>query len=166
MTLALVILALVTLQRLGELWLSNRNTRRLLARGAREVAPGHYPLIVAVHALWLAALWWLAPGREVELAWLAVFILLQLARLWVIATLGERWTTRIIVLPGAPLVRGGPYRLVKHPNYVVVAGEIAALPLAFGLWPVALLFSLLNAAVLAVRIRAESRALAQSSAPA
>lgn len=166
MTLALVILALVTLQRLGELWLSNRNTRRLLARGAREVAPGHYPLIVAVHTLWLAALWWLAPGREVELAWLAVFILLQLARVWVIATLGERWTTRIIVLPGAPLVRGGPYRLVKHPNYVVVAGEIAALPLAFGLWQVALLFSLLNAAVLAVRIRAENRALAQSSAPA
>ena len=166
MTLALVILALVTLQRLGELWLSNRNTRRLLARGAREVAPGHYPLIVAVHALWLAALWWLAPGREVELAWLAVFILLQLARVWVIATLGERWTTRIIVLPGAPLVRSGPYRLVKHPNYVVVAGEIAALPLAFGLWQVALLFSLLNAAVLAVRIRAENRALAQSSAPA
>lgn len=161
MTLAAVILALVTLQRLGELWLSNRNTQRLLARGAHEVAPGHYPLIVAVHGLWLAALWWLAPGREVAIPWLALFILLQLARVWVIGTLGERWTTRIISLPAAPLVRKGPYRFVSHPNYLVIAGEIAALPLAFGLWEVALLFSLLNAAVLAVRIRQENRALAQ-----
>ena len=80
-------------------------------------------------------------------------------RLWVLATLGPRWTTRIVILPGAPLVTGGPYRFVKHPNYVVVAGEIAALPLAFGLWPIAALFSLLNAAVLAIRIREEERAL-------
>jgi methyltransferase len=165
-TVAVVILALVTLQRIGELWLSNRNTRRLLASGAREFAPGHYPLIVGVHALWLAALWWLAPGRPLEVPWLGVFVLLQLVRVWVIATLGERWTTRIIVIPGAPLVRSGPYRLVSHPNYVVVAGEIAALPLAFGLWQVALLFSVLNAAVLTVRIRAENRALAQSPAAA
>ncbi len=160
MTLPVVILALVTLQRLGELWLSDRNTRRLLARGAHEVAPGHYPLIVAVHGLWLAALWWLAPGREVAGLWLGLFIALQLARVWVIATLGERWTTRIIILPSAPLVGSGPYRFVNHPNYLVVAGEIAALPLAFGLWQVALLFSLVNAAVLAVRIRQENRALA------
>jgi methyltransferase len=162
-SLALIILALVTVQRLGELWLSNRNTRRLLARGAREVASGHYPLIVAVHALWLAALWWLAPGREVAGLWLGVFVLLQLARVWVIATLGERWTTRIITLPGAPLIRRGPYRFVSHPNYLIVAGEIGVLPLAFGLWEVALLFSALNAAVLAVRIREEDRALALSS---
>jgi methyltransferase len=119
-----------------------------------------------VHALWLAALWWLAPGRPLEVFWLGVFVLLQLGRVWVIATLGERWTTRIIVLPGAPLVRSGPYRFVRHPNYVVVAGEIAVLPMAFGLWQVALLFSALNAAVLAVRIRAENRALAQSSGAA
>jgi methyltransferase len=163
-TLPIVILALVTLQRLGELWLSNRNTRALLARGAREVAPGHYPLIVAVHALWLAALWWLAPNRAVAWLWLALFVLLQLARIWVIATLGGRWTTRIINLPGAPLVRSGPYRFVSHPNYLVVAGEIAALPLAFGLWEVALLFTALNAAVLAIRIRQENRALAASTA--
>jgi methyltransferase len=165
-TAVVVILALVTLQRIGELWLSNRNTRRLLAQGAREFAPRHYSLIVAVHALWLAALWWLAPGRPLEVFWLGVFVLLQLGRVWVIATLGERWTTRIIVLPGAPLVRSGPYRFVSHPNYVVVAGEIAVLPMAFGLWQVALLFSALNAAVLAVRIRAENRALAQSSGAA
>ena len=164
MTLAVVILALVTLQRLGELWLSNRNTRSLLARGAHEVAPGHYPLIVAVHGLWLAALWWLAPGRAVNGLCLALFVLLQLARVWVIATLSDRWTTRIISLPGAPLVSSGPYRFVSHPNYLVVIGEIAALPLAFGLWEVALLFSLFNAAVLAIRIRQENRALAQVAA--
>ena len=159
MSLPVLILALVTLQRLGELWLSNRNTRRLLARGAHEVGAAHYPLIVAVHALWLAALWWFAPGRPIDGFWLALFVLLQLTRVWVLATLGPRWTTRIVILPGAPLVTGGPYRFVKHPNYVVVAGEIAALPLAFGLWPIAALFSLLNAAVLAIRIREEERAL-------
>jgi len=162
MTLGIVILALVTLQRVGELWLSNRNTRRLLADGAREYSPGHYPLIVAVHAGWLAALWWLAPGRPVEAAWLALYIVLQAARLWVLATLGRRWTTRIIVLPDAPLVNAGPYRFVSHPNYVVVVLEIAVLPLVFGLWPVALIFSALNAAVLAIRIRAENRALSAS----
>ena len=162
MTLGIVILALVTLQRVGELWLSNRNTRRLLADGAREYSPGHYPLIVTVHAGWLAALWWLAPGRPVEAVWLALYIVLQAARLWVLATLGPRWTTRIIVLPDAPLVKAGPYRFVSHPNYVVVALEIVVLPLVFGLWPVALIFSALNAAVLAIRIRAENRALSAS----
>jgi methyltransferase len=156
---ATVILALVTAQRLGELWLSNRNTSRLLARGAREVAPAHYPLIILVHVAWLGALWWLAPGRPIDPFWLGLFVLLQLARVWIIATLGERWTTRIIILPGAPLVRSGPYRWLDHPNYAVVAGEIAALPLAFGLWQVALVASLLNAAVLAIRIREENQAL-------
>ena len=162
MTLGIVILALVTLQRVGELWLSDRNTRRLLADGAREYSPGHYPLIVAVHAGWLAALWWLAPGRPVEVVWLALYIVLQAARLWVLATLGRRWTTRIIVLPDAPLVNAGPYRFVSHPNYVVVALEIVVLPLVFGLWSVALIFSGLNAVVLAIRIRAENRALSAS----
>lgn len=159
MTLGIVILALVTLQRLGELWLSNRNTRRLLARGAHEVGAGHYPLIVAVHASWLASLWWLAPGRRVDGFWLGMYVLLEVGRIWVLATLGPRWTTRIIVLPQARLVRRGPYRFLNHPNYVVVVGEIAVLPLVFGLWQVALLFSLLNAAALLIRIREENRAL-------
>jgi methyltransferase len=158
-TLSIVILALVTLQRLGELWLSNRNTRRLLAQGAREYGAAHYPLIVALHALWLIALWWLAPSRGVDGFWLGLFVLLEIARIWVVATLGSRWTTRIIVLPQAPLVRRGPYRIVNHPNYLVVIGEIAVFPLVFGLWQVALIFSLLNAAILAVRIREENRAL-------
>ena len=157
---AIIVLALVTLQRLSELALSRRNTRRLLARGAFEVAPGHYPLIVGLHAAWLGGLWALAWDRPVNLAWLLVFVLLQAGRAWVLLSLGERWTTRIIVLPGAPLVRRGPYRLVSHPNYMVVAAEILVLPLAFGLPLFGLAFSLLNAAVLAIRIRAEARALA------
>jgi methyltransferase len=157
--LALIILALVTLQRAFELWLSNRNTQRLLARGANEIGAQHYPFIVAVHVLWLAALWLMAPGRPVDAFWLAIYLLLQVGRIWVIATLGLRWTTRIIVLPSEPLVRRGPYRFVNHPNYVVVVGEIAVLPLVFGFWDLALIFTLLNAAVLTIRIREENRAL-------
>lgn len=159
-TAAILILAFVTLQRLAELVIARRNTRALLARGAYEVAPGHYPLIVAVHATWLAALWWLAPGRPIVWPLIAVFALLQAGRIWVLATLGERWTTRIIILPGARLVTGGPFRFLSHPNYAVVVAEIAVLPLAFGLWQVALLFSVLNAVVLFIRIRAEAEALA------
>jgi len=149
----------VTLQRVGELWLSNRNTRRLLASGAREYGASHYPLIVAVHALWLIGLWWFAPDRPIDGFWLGLFVLIEIARIWVLATLGRRWTTRIIVLPNAPLVRRGPYRFVNHPNYLVVMGEIAVLPLVFGLWRIALIFTLLNAAIIAIRIREENRAL-------
>ncbi len=159
MTLATLVLALVTLQRLGELALARRNTRRLLARGGIEVAPEHYLGIVAVHAFWLVSLWALGWRAAVHPGWLLLFCLLQAGRVWVIATLGQRWTTRIITLPGESLVAAGPYRWVSHPNYVVVVGEIAVLPLAFGLPLVALVFSLLNAAVLIVRIRAENRAL-------
>jgi methyltransferase len=158
-SLGVVILAFVTAQRLFELWLANRNTKRLLAAGAVEHGAGHYPLVVALHASWLAVLWWLAPGQPVDPLWLVLFLLLQLGRLWVLATLGPRWTTRIIVPPEAPLVRAGPYRFVSHPNYWVVAGEIVALPLVFGLWPVAIVYSVSNAAVLVIRIRAEDRAL-------
>ena len=157
---AIAILAFVTLQRLAELGLAKSNTKALLARGAYEHSPGHYPAIVAVHTLWLAALWWLAPGRPVQLALLFLFLLLQLGRVWVIRTLGPRWTTRIIILPGAPLVSGGPFRFVSHPNYLVVIGELAVLPLVFGLWQVAVVFSVLNAVVLWVRIKAESQVLA------
>jgi methyltransferase len=159
MNAAIVTLALVTLQRLAELVIAQRNTRALLARGAYEVGAGHYPLIVAVHALWLLSLWWLAPGKPVIWPLIGLFVLLQIGRLWVLATLGPRWTTRIIVLPEAPLVAKGPFRFVRHPNYVIVAAEIAVLPLAFRLWQVALIFSILNAAVLTVRIRAEEKGL-------
>jgi methyltransferase len=154
-----VVLALVTGERIAELFLSRRNTERLLARGAREHAPGHYPLIVAVHVAWLVALWWLAPMQPIAAMWLALYLLVELGRAWALMTLGQRWTTRIIVLPGEPLVRRGPYRFVNHPNYWVVIAEIAILPLVFGLWRVALLFTVLNAAVLAIRVREENRAL-------
>ena len=157
---AYMVLALVTLQRLGELVLAERNTRRLLAKGAFEVGRGHYPFMVAVHSAWLVTLWLLAPGAPIELLPLAIYIALQVARFWVIVTLGDRWTTRIIILPGAPLVRHGPYRWVDHPNYLVVAAEIAVLPLVFGLLGVAILFSVLNALILWVRIRKENKALA------
>lgn len=162
MTAAILLLAFVTLERLAELGLARRNTADLVARGAVEFAPGHYPLIVTLHAAWLAGLWWLGWDRPVHGEWLAVFAVLQIARVWVLATLGRRWTTRIIVLPGAPLVRHGPYRFLSHPNYAVVVGEIAVLPLVFGLPLYALAFSGLNAVVLAIRIRAEQAALGQS----
>jgi methyltransferase len=160
MTPAPVVLGLVTAQRLGELWLARRNTRRLLARGAVESGAAHYPLIVALHAVWLAGLWLLAWDRGVEPAWLAVYLALQVLRVWTLASLGGRWTTRIITLAGEPSVRRGPYRLTRHPNYLVVAGEIAVLPLVFGLVLYAVAFSLLNAALMWVRIRAENAALA------
>jgi methyltransferase len=114
---------------------------------------------VALHACWLIGLWLLAWDRPADFAWLAVFLVLQAGRVWVIASLGGRWTTRIIVLPQAPLVRRGPYRFLKHPNYLVVAAEIAVLPLVFHLYAFAAVFFLLNAGVLAIRIRAEDAAL-------
>ncbi len=163
MALAAAILGVVTLQRLGELILSQRNTARLRARGAHEVGGGHYPLIVLLHAAWLAGLWYLAVFRNVaepvNWIWLAVMLILQAFRIWVIAALGARWTTRIIVLPGAPLVAHGPYRFLSHPNYCIVAAEILVLPLVFGLLWYGIAFSALNAAVLWIRIRAEAAAL-------
>lgn len=160
MTLATLILALVTLQRLGELVISRYNTRRLLAQGAIEIAPGHYPFVVMIHAVWLTTLWIWGRGQDVNLVALSIFILLQALRVWVLATLGSRWTTRIIVLPNAPMVTSGPYRYLSHPNYAIVAAEIAILPLALHLVLIASIFTVLNALVLVIRIRAESRALA------
>ncbi|MGV2102553.1 isoprenylcysteine carboxyl methyltransferase family protein [Rhizobium sp. 21-4511-3d] len=156
---SLLLLGFVTLQRLAELLIARRNTRALMARGAREAGAAHYPVMVALHAAWLGGLWLLALGHQVQVGWLAVFLLLQALRVWVLVTLKGRWTTRVIVLPGEQLVTAGPYRLVRHPNYVIVAGEIAALPLAFGLPLYALLFSILNAAMLWVRIGVENAAL-------
>jgi len=164
-TWAAIILSFVTLQRLGELVLSRRNTERLLERGAIEIGAGHYPLLVILHAAWLISLWIFGWDHPVYWPALAGFAVLQGLRVWVLASLGSRWTTRIIVLPGAPLIAVGPYRYVSHPNYAIVAGEIALLPLALNLPLLALLFSVLNAVVLAIRIRAEARALATFNAP-
>ncbi|WP_179504320.1 MULTISPECIES: isoprenylcysteine carboxylmethyltransferase family protein [unclassified Sphingomonas] len=159
MNAAYAIMAFVTLQRLSELVIARRNTARLLAAGAREVGASHYPVMVAMHTAWLAVLWFTVGDRPISLPLLGVFAVLQLLRVWVLATLGPRWTTRIIVTPEAPLVKRGPFRFVRHPNYMVVTAEIAVLPLTFGLVWVALLFTVLNAAMLTVRIGAENRAL-------
>ena len=158
---AYLILSLVAIQRLGELVLARRNTRALMARGAVEIGAAHYPLMIALHAGWLVAVIGFLPRPPTVNSWmLAVFCVLQGLRVWVLASLGPYWTTRIVTLPGAPLVRRGPYRYVRHPNYVVVAGEIAVLPLVFGEVKVAVAFSVLNAAMLAWRIRQEETGLA------
>lgn len=151
---------LVGLQRLGELWLSRRNTAALLAKGGREIGAGHYPVLVAVHVGWLAALaFWVPADAPVYWPLLAAYLLLQGGRAWVIASLGPYWTTRVIDMPETPLVRRGPYRWLRHPNYVVVALEVAILPLAFGAWHIAILFSLANFAIIGWRLRLENQAL-------
>ena len=162
--LSITLLTFVTLQRLAELIYARHNTAALLARGAREYASEHYPFMVALHAAWLIGLWLFAIGRPIDPGWFLLFMLLQGLRLWVLATLKGRWTTRIIILPGAALVTRGPYRFLSHPNYAIVIGEIAVLPLAFGLPVYAAIFSLLNGIILAIRIRAENACLKQSAA--
>jgi methyltransferase len=156
----ILVLAAVTAERIAELQYARRNAARLMARGGVEHGAEHYPWIVTLHAAWLAGLWLLAWDRPILWGWLGVFGLLQLGRAWVLLTLKGRWTTRVITVPGETLIREGPYRLVRHPNYLVVAGEIAVLPLAFGLPFFAAAFTLANAAVLAIRIQAENAALA------
>ncbi|HVC52054.1 MAG TPA: isoprenylcysteine carboxylmethyltransferase family protein [Stellaceae bacterium] len=163
MSVFVAVLAAVAVQRGGELALAEANTRRLRACGAHEVDPGGYKWFVLLHAGWLVALAaTVPPSASPVWPWLAVYAALQLGRVWVIATLGRRWTTRVIVLPGAPLMQGGPYRLLRHPNYAIVAGEIAVLPLAFGAVGVALSFSLGNLLLTVRRIMIEDQALAQN----
>jgi methyltransferase len=162
---AIALLAFVTLQRLAELAWSRRNEKALRRRGAVELGAGHYPVMVALHAAWLVALWVGGFDQPLAWGWTALFLVLQLGRAWVLASLGRRWTTRVIVLPGAPLVRRGPYRLLPHPNYLVVALEVPVLPLALGLPWLAVVFGLANLALLAWRIRVEDAALRRLSAP-
>jgi methyltransferase len=158
---AYIVIGLVVVQRLAELVYAERNTRALRARGAVEIGRAHYPLIVLLHAAWLVAVTLLLPA-DLHIDWIliGVFAVLQGLRVWVLAALGPYWTTRIVTLEGAPLVRKGPYRFVRHPNYLVVSAEILVLPLAFGEWWVAGIFTVLNAAMLAWRIRREEGALA------
>ncbi len=161
--LAFAVLAFVTAQRLAELIYARGNEARLMRTGGIEHGAAHYPLIVALHAAWLIGLWLLAIATQPHLGWLAAFCVLQGLRVWVLVTLGARWTTRIVVLPGTAPIRSGPYRFLSHPNYAIVAAEIFVLPMAFGLMSYALAFSALNAIVLAIRIRAENIALASVS---
>jgi methyltransferase len=163
---AYLIIALVVLQRAGELVLANRNTQKLKARGGIEAGEGHYRFMVLLHMAWLMAVLWLIPAPVViHWGWLALYLVLQALRVWVIASLGPYWTTRIITVPGEALVRRGPYRFVRHPNYMIVAGEILVLPLVFGEILVAVVFSIANAAMLVWRIRAEEAALAGRPEP-
>jgi methyltransferase len=154
------LLGYLTVQRVAELWWAKENERRLFAAGGKEYGRSHLLLIVLLHAAWMIGLWALAYDRAVSPVFLALFVVLQFARILVLLTLGRRWTIRIIVVPGETLVAHGPYRLLRHPNYAVVTGEIAVVPLALGLPVYALVFSVLNAAVLAIRIPAENQALA------
>jgi methyltransferase len=165
---AIALLAFVTLQRLAELVIARRNTARLKAAGAVEIGAGHYPLLVLLHTGWLATLWILVISGQATIWWPAVigYAIAELARVWVMVSLGRYWTTRIIVPRGTPVVRRGAYRFLRHPNYWVVAFEIALLPLALGSWTWALAFSLLNAGVLAWRIRVEEGSLAPRRKPA
>lgn len=155
-----VIVGLVILQRIAELLYSRRNIARLKAAGAIMVDEPGYILIVAVHAAWAMALIFAIPAdAPVDPVFLFLYGAILAGRIWVMASLGWFWTTRIVTLPGAPLVRKGPYRFIRHPNYVVVAAEVAVAPLIFGAWGIAVAFSVLNAAVLWLRIRAEDAAL-------
>lgn len=156
-----IAVALIAAERVGELVLASRNLRALRRRGAVEHGRGHYPLIVALHGLWLGALLLLVPAQtRPDPLLIGLYVALQVLRVWTIATLGPWWTTRVMTLPGAALVRTGPYRFLRHPNYAVVIAEIAILPLAFGAWRIAVVFTLANLALLAWRITVEERALA------
>lgn len=156
-----VVVGLVTIQRLGELAWSRRNERSLRNAGAIEAGRSHYPFFIALHASWLAAILLGVPSETVpDSTLLGFFAVLQVLRIWIIASLGDFWTTRILSLPGAPLVHRGPYRWVRHPNYMVVSAEIAILPMAFGAIGIALIFSAANLILLVVRIHAEEAALA------
>ena len=168
MNAALLVLAvaLVAIQRLLELRLSRRHERILRTRGAVERGREHYPLMVGLHVLWLLStlVEGLLRGPDIPVYWpvpLALFLLAQLLRYWAILSLGDYWNTRVLVVPGTRLVARGPYRYLRHPNYAVVIVEIATFPLIFGDWITALVFSILNAALLFVRIRTENRALAE-----
>ena len=160
MNAAIALLAFVTLQRFVEFIWDWQNTQRLRAAGGIEFGGLHYPAMILVHAGWLAGLWMLGYNRPVIPAYLIAFLLLQIGRYWVLATLGRRWTTRVIVLPGAPLIESGPYRLMRHPNYVIVAGALALVPLALDLPIYALVFLVLYAGAAYLRIQVENSALA------
>lgn len=159
---AALFIGFIIVQRLAELVLAASNTRRLLQNGAREYGAGHYPFMVAIHVAWIAALIAFGAGNSISMGWLIVFIILQFFRVWVLVSLGRRWTTRIIVT-GEPLIKQGIYAYVRHPNYWVAFAEIVVAPLVLGLYWVAAVFAILKAVILYVRIKAEDEALSQGT---
>jgi methyltransferase len=159
MTSAIVILLLVTIQRFSELVIARRNTAALLAKGAMEHGASHYPVMVALHGTWLIGLWWWGWDNAPLWPLVALYGFLQIFRFWILQTLGRRWTTRILTVPGEQLVAKGPYRFIRHPNYVLVALEMPLLPLALGLPVLAMVYGIANLAMLAWRISIEEKAL-------
>lgn len=164
-----VLVVLVAVERVAELVVSTRNAAWSFERGAREAGRGHYPVMVVLHTSLLAGMlveaWVRRPEVPAWLAWTSLGLVLasQCLRWWCIVTLGRRWNTRVIVVPGLAPVRSGPYRLLRHPNYVAVVVEGVALPLVHAAWVTAVLFTVLNAALLRVRVRVEDEALARAS---
>lgn len=168
----LALLALVAAERVRELRLSDRHARSMLGRGGVEVGRRHYRVMVALHAAFLVACavevigldrpFPGAPGGGA----LAVAVAAQLLRVWAMRTLGDHWTARIVVIPEAWPIANGPYRYVRHPNYLAVTLEIAAIPLIHGAYVTAIVFSLANALLLSVRVRAEEAALGSGYARA
>ncbi len=159
MTLATALfLGFIVLQRLGELVIARRNTVRLLADGAHEVGAGHYPVMVMMHSTWVMSLIVFGWFQPVNMIWLGLYAVLQVLRVWILATLGPRWTTRIIVTD-TPLVARGPFALIPHPNYTLVVVEIIVAPMVLGLWGVAVVFTILNALMLRHRIHVEDAAI-------
>ena len=155
-----LILVIVVVIRLVELIHSYRNAKRLLENGGIEYGRKHYPLLVLIHLSWLISIWLVVPSdTNPSIGLLSVFITLQICRFWVIASLGPYWTTRVISSNDFPIIVNGPYRFIKHPNYLVVCGEIAVLPLVFAAVEIAIIFSILNAAALIWRIKIEENAL-------
>lgn len=150
---------LIVSQRIVELFWAERNTRRLLAQGAVEHGAGHYPMIVALHVAWLAVVAIVSVGQSVPAGWVLAYLALQILRIWTIATLGYRWTTRVIIPRASTAIDRGPFRLMRHPNYTIVVLELAMVPLALGAPMVALVFTVLNAAIMAFRIPCEEKAL-------
>ncbi|MGB7316636.1 MAG: isoprenylcysteine carboxylmethyltransferase family protein [Planktotalea sp.] len=153
-----VFLGFIIVQRLSELVIAKRNTARLLAKGAYEVGAEHYPIMVGMHSAWIVCLLFLGYDEHVALGWLLIFVVLQGFRIWILGTLGGRWTTRVIILP-EPLVVAGPFKYFRHPNYMLVVAEIIVAPMVLGLVWVAVIFTVLNAAMLYVRIGVEEKAL-------
>lgn len=159
-TATLLFLGFIIVQRLSELVIAKRNTARLLAKGAYEIGAEHYPVMVGMHSLWIACLLFLGYDESVAFGWLALFAVLQIFRVWILGTLGARWTTRVIILP-EPLVVAGPFKYFRHPNYMLVVAEIIVAPMVLGLFWVAVVFTVLNAAMLYVRIGVEEKALSE-----